>query len=255
MLVPIRELVGDFNLKVSGVLHVGAHEAEEALEYELFSWLPITWIEAQPELVYQLRSQLDPTKHIVLEAAVYDQNGKELSFNISTNSQSSSLLEFGTHAQDYPGVVNTSSFKVRTQRLDSVLEGLSIPNFINLDIQGVELKALIGLGHLIDSIDYVYTEVNRKEVYKECDLIDSIDAFLTSKGFKRIAVRWHWYQGWGDALYIRRDLHKQTWHQVLRGKFRQVWFYRFQFKAMLIKLFTKGVTVPITDSSPGKFSK
>ena len=73
MLVPIRELVGDFNIKVSGVLHVGAHEAEEASGYERFSWLPIIWIEAQPELVKQLKKRLDSTKHTVLEAAIFDE--------------------------------------------------------------------------------------------------------------------------------------------------------------------------------------
>lgn len=255
MLIPISELIEDFNINPSGVIHVGAHEAEEAESYEDYGWLPVIWLEAQPDLVKSLKLRVKPEFHTVIQAAVYNENGREMTFNVSTNSQSSSLLEFGTHARDYPGVVNASSYKISTQRLDSILEGYPIPNFINLDIQGVELKALIGLGHLIDSVDYVYTEVNRKEVYKDCDLIDSIDAFLSSKGFKRIAVRWHWYQGWGDALYIRRDSHKQTWHQTLRGKIRQVWFYRFQFKAMLMKLVSKGITDPITDSSPGKFSK
>jgi len=234
MLVPIRELVGDFNLRVSGVLHVGAHEAEEAIEYELFSWLPITWIEAQPELVSQLKRRLDATKHTVLEAAIYDENGKELTFHISTNSQSSSLLEFGTHANDYPDVSNFSQIKVKTKRLDAVLKDLTVPNFINLDIQGVELRALMGLGTLLNAVDYVYTEVNRIEVYKECDLVEEIDQYLLKNGFKRVATRWHWLQGWGDALYVRNELYHRTLVQYLRSAYRLALFYRHQYKAILI---------------------
>jgi len=234
MLIPIRELVGDFNLKVSGVLHVGAHEAEEALEYELFSWLPITWIEAQPELVNRLKKRLDSTKHTVLEAAIYDENEKELTFHISTNSQSSSLLEFGTHANNYPDVSNISQIKVKTKRLDAVLKDLTVPNFINLDIQGVELRALMGLGTLLNAVDYIYTEVNRNEVYKECDLVEEIDQYLLKNGFKRVATRWHWLQGWGDALYVRNELYQRTLVQYVRSAYRLAFFYRHQYKAILI---------------------
>ena len=234
MLVPIRELVGDFNIKVSGVLHVGAHEAEEASGYERFSWLPIIWIEAQPELVKQLKKRLDSTKHTVLEAAIFDENDKELTFHISTNSQSSSLLEFGTHAKDYPDVGNISQIKVITRRLDEVLKDLTVPNFINLDIQGVELRALKGLGKLLNEIDYVYTEVNRFEVYRECDLVEEIDEYLIKNGFKRAATRWHWIQGWGDALYVRNDRYQRTVAQYLRSTYRLALFYRHQCKEILI---------------------
>ena len=234
MLIPIQELVGDFNLKVSGVLHVGAHEAEEAFGYEQFSWLPIIWVEAQPDLVKHLKKRLDSTKHTVLEAAIYDENDKVLNFHISTNSQSSSLLEFGTHAYDYPDVGNFSKIRVKSKRLDEVLKDLPVPNFINLDIQGVELRALIGLGKLLNGIDYVYTEVNRFEVYKDCDLVKEIDEYLLQKGFKRVATRWHWLQGWGDALYVRNDLCQQTVVQYLRSTYRVALFYRHQLKAILI---------------------
>jgi len=40
----------------------------------------------------------------------------------------------------------TEVIKLKTQRLDTVLRGRAVPDFINLDIQGVELRALKSLG-------------------------------------------------------------------------------------------------------------
>ena len=47
----------------------------------------------------------------------------------------------------------------------------------------------------------LYLEVNVKELYKGCGLIDEIDTFLSTYGFKRVLtdITQH---GWGDALYI-----------------------------------------------------
>ncbi len=33
-------------------------------------------------------------------------------------------------------------------------------NFLNLDIQGAELKALKSMGDYLNNVDYIYTEVN-----------------------------------------------------------------------------------------------
>ena len=64
----IREFVRLHNLNPIGVLHVGAHQAEESDEYLQNGFAdanPIIWIEAQNELVEVLRSKLDPTRNKV----------------------------------------------------------------------------------------------------------------------------------------------------------------------------------------------
>lgn len=46
------------------------------------------------------------------------------------------------------------------------------------------------------------TEVNRKELYKMCPMIEDIDSFLLDFDLKRVET--DWIGGtWGDALYIR----------------------------------------------------
>jgi hypothetical protein len=73
----------------------------------------------------------------------------------------------------------------------------------NLDIQGVELRALKGMESYLDSIQYIYTEVNSDYVYKECCLITELDDYLGQFGFKRVETSWCDNTGWGDAFYIK----------------------------------------------------
>jgi FkbM family methyltransferase len=236
LLIPVSELVTDFNLQVTGVLHVGAHLAEESSEYLRFNWTPVIWIEAQESLAKMLKQTLDPKMNRVIEAAVLDEDNIKLPLHISSNSQSTSLLEFGTHIKNYPNIEITNQVFVSTKRLDSLIEKSEMPNFINLDIQGVELKALQGLGNLLDEVKYLYTEVNRLEVYKNCTLIKELDNFLKSKGFKRIATRWHWIEGWGDALYVRNNYPPRSFMDKYKSYKKLVFFYKPQYKKFLREL-------------------
>ena len=205
MLMSVAEISRNWGITPRGVLHVGAHEAEEASAYENFGWLPVIWVEAQPQLVLKLQKKLSLAKHKIIQAAVWDEDNIRKIFKVSSNSQSSSLLDFGTHALTYPSIHIVNEFEISTRRLDGLLKGEKVPNFINLDIQGVEEQALRGMGTLLNLVDIIYTEVNKKEVYLGCSQIESLDVFLASEGFVRVAVRWMIGKGWGDALYLRKD--------------------------------------------------
>ena len=52
-------------------------------------------------------------------------------------------------------------------------------NFLNLDIQGAELKALKSMGDYLNNVDYIYTEVNSDYVYEDCALITELDDYLS----------------------------------------------------------------------------
>lgn len=233
MLIPIIELIRNFNVKPRFILHVGAHQAEESEPYDNYFNVPVIWIEAQPELCSELRKRLNPLRNTIVEACVLDIDDKIVTFNVSTNSQSSSVLDFGTHSNDYPDVLVTKKLSMKTQKLETILMGREIPDFINLDIQGVELKALKSLGSLIHQVDVIYTEVNKKEVYKGCDLINDIDLFLSGKGFRRICTRWVLGAGWGDALYLSKKVKRRSFHQFFRCKIQTFKFYTPQIKNKL----------------------
>jgi FkbM family methyltransferase len=242
MLIPAFELSENWNIVPNGVLHVGAHLGEEADDYEKLGWCPVIWIEAQPKLANQLRESLDSSSHKVIEAAIWHEDNVLMNLNVATNSQSSSLLNFGTHSKHYPTVEFVNSISLETKRIDSLINPEEMPNFINIDIQGVELEALKSLGTLIEKIDYLYLEVNKRQVYENCTQVGEIDRFLSIHGFERVMTRWLLVQGWGDGLYIKKSLNKRPgFLQKLRSNRNQIIFYSqqicLQIKIAIYKVF------------------
>ena len=227
------ELVQNYNVRPNNILHVGAHLAEESHDYHKYFNVPVLWIEAQPHLCIELKKRLDSSKNTVIEACILDKDDEMFVFNVSSNSQSSSLLTFGTHSLNYPEVLVTEKVNVKTQRLDTILQGRDTPDFVNLDIQGVELKAIKSLGDLISQVRVIYTEVNKKQVYENCDLINEIDDYLFEYGFRRIATRWELKAGWGDAIYVTKNVKRRNVAQFVRCKFRTYKFYVPQLKNII----------------------
>ena len=145
-------------------------------------------------------------KENIIHAVVSDKKGEKIKFNIANNGESSSILELGTHKKEHQTIHYTETRKYRTKTLENIIEDNSINmdevNFLNLDIQGVELRALKGMKDNLKKIDYIYSEVNEKELYIGCDLIGSLDEYLKEFGFKRAETSMTRH-GWGDALYIK----------------------------------------------------
>ena len=182
------------------LVHVGAHNAEESNNYRRVNWNSVIWIEAQPEKVLQLKEKFLLAEDVVIEAAIWDVPGIQIDLKVSSNSESSSLLMFGSHSTRYPGITKVGVIPVVTKTLEGVL-GDSPVDFINLDIQGAELRALKGFSGQLGKVKWIYTEVNSEFIYEGCCLIEELDAYLLTFGFKRIGTRWWSNHGWGDAVY------------------------------------------------------
>lgn len=206
MLIPFNQLYRQYNLNISGIFHIGAHECEELKDYVQFNINPlqIYWVEAQQNKVDQMKSKNIPN---IYQAIIDEVDDKEIIFNVSNNGQSSSILELGSHLIHHPQVHYTEQIKGKTKRLDTLIEENNIHiehlNFINLDIQGVELRALKSMEKYLHCINYIYTEVNTEYVYKDCNLVGEIDEYLSQFGFTRVATKMCGNCGWGDAFYIK----------------------------------------------------
>jgi FkbM family methyltransferase len=205
MLISFDYLLSKYKMQIKGVLHVGMHEAEEIDMYEkCVGRDKILWVEAMLDKVQFCRTKFPGI--LVENAVISDSDGEDVRFNVSNNGQSSSILQFGTHKINHPEVHYIYSFQSKTKRLENVISKYKDSvnfNFLNLDIQGVELKALKGLGDYLKNIDYIYTEVNCDYVYEKCDLVTDIDDYLSGFGFKRVETSWFGSCKWGDAFYIK----------------------------------------------------
>lgn len=206
MLIDFSYLCKKYNFIPKGILHIGAHDLEEMSSYHSQGVFNIVWIEGNPDLVSRNFHRVDGTRQKLLSALVYSENDKEVDFNITNNLQSSSILEFGKHKEYHPHVDLVEIRKMKTTRVDTLLEKNEVSpsdfDFVNLDIQGVELQALRGFGKYLEGVKYIYTEVNSGEVYKGNDSILDLDNFLSEFGFKRVETEMTPFE-WGDAFYTR----------------------------------------------------
>ena len=107
----------------------------------------------------------------------------EIYTNINNNSMSSSILTPKDHLIYHPGVLFQGKEDIEIKRYDDLL--IDKVNFLNIDIQGYELEALKGAYKTLHNIDYIYLEVNRDYVYKDCSLVKDIDEFLKEFNFFR----------------------------------------------------------------------
>ena len=191
-----------FGVVPSGVLHVGANYAEEFGLYRAAGFGPTIWVEAQSALKPAIERVIRGTEDELYIGCVWSESGQEKFLHVASNSASTSIFEFGDHLNAYPEIQTVRKEAVYTIRLDEPIPANKTFELVTLDIQGAELEALKGLGHRLDSVKWVYSEVSKRQLYAEAPLLNEVDSFLASKGFYRIATSWK-SAGWGDALYAR----------------------------------------------------
>ena len=197
-----------------GILHIGAHMCEERALYNSIKIgdNDTLWIEAIGEIVAYVK-KINENINIV-QAVITDKDDEELSFMITNNKESSSIFNFGTHDIEHPHVFEIERRRLKSITLNTLFERNNIPHdrfdFINIDIQGAELKALKGAVHILPHIKAIYAEVNEKMLYEGAGLLPELDEYLATFNFKRVITNMTRH-GWGDALYIKNyvspDIH------------------------------------------------
>ncbi len=197
------------NVRARGIVHVGAHLGQEYQAYrKLFPDQKITWIEADPAIYEQLADAMKNEANVSCLNEVVSDVRETVTFNRANNQQSSSFLDLGTHSVAHPDVWFVDSFEAETVTLDHLARGshFNHANFLVMDIQGAEGKAISGSSQFLKQIDYVYSEVNRDELYVGCTTLTAFDKLLERAGFIRVETSLREYEGWGDAFYVRRTL-------------------------------------------------
>lgn len=204
MLIPLSELRYEHGVVPGPVCHVGAHLGEEAAAYQRQGFGPVTWIEANPDVIAALKANVARYGGgRIIQAAVADTT-RYVVLHVASNGQSTSILPLGTHATEHPDVTYVEDKPMFTSTIDQLLAdgALDRATFMNVDVQGAELDVLKGATIFLQSVEAVYVEVNEAELYEGCALLPEMDAWLFAAGFRRRATRMTNHQ-WGDALYCR----------------------------------------------------
>ena len=214
MLLNLNKLKEKYNLKIEGVYHIGAHFGQENEVYRDIGITNKIFFEPLPHTFDKLVENIKGDGHCVNVALGNKIGTVEMFVETANQGQSSSILQPALHKTQYPHITFEEDKVVvpMTTLDDYVKEGINgleeffdkttKYNFINIDVQGYELEVFKGAKETLNSIDYIMSEVNRAVVYYGCPMVEDLDEYLGTYGFKRVETTWDGVT-WGDAFYVK----------------------------------------------------
>jgi 2-O-methyltransferase len=217
------------------IFDIGSCEGEDSIRYaRLFPAARVWAVEALPANVDLIKANLarHGTDRVEVVALALTDSAGHATFHVSSGrppnkpadtdwdygNKSSSLLPPDGHLDTHPWVHFDDSTEVETDRLDALARrcGLTVIDYIHMDVQGAELRVLDGAGALLDSVRVIWMEVEAKPLYKDQPLKADVEKFMESRGFeKRLdtvgAIS-------GDQLYVNTRYYGRSsgWKRVLR---------------------------------------
>jgi FkbM family methyltransferase len=213
IMADLVQLLRNLGRMPRGVIHVGANIGQEFSAYKAAGVAWGIYIEALPSAYERLRQRLiNAPNHLPINALCAHSDGEEIAFHVASNDGgSSSMLEFGWHAEQHPDVRFIRNEPMTSRRLDSVIDEVcathpqldpSQLDCLVLDVQGAEMRVLQGANRCLARASFVYTEVNEGGLYKNDCSFDDMMAFMRLNRFrlKNLVMNRH---NWGDALFVR----------------------------------------------------
>lgn len=208
MLIPLQSILHKYNIAPKGVIHVGAHWAEEHGDYKFCGIQNFVYIEPCKDAFSVMRAIFQESDSVKLFNVACGSKEEDMVMHVSHNNQgqSNSLLEPGLHLQQHPEVVFNDAEVVKVVKLDSLPIEKEKYDLLAMDVQGFEGEVLKGATETLKHINVIYAEVNRGATYVGNMEIDEMDAFLSRHGFKRVETYWPSPTlTWGDAVYIKQQ--------------------------------------------------
>jgi FkbM family methyltransferase len=200
----IKEQIGK---PITGIVHIGAHYAEERWEYHALEWKAL-WFEAHPIFAQQMKQNLTvfDDQH-GYEAVLYDKDNETVDFWVTQNEVASSILKPAVIQEWFPDYAAvTAKLSLNTTRFDTFIESNKISlesyNLLSLDVQGSEDKVWKGIGKYQDQFDAIISEYSLIEYYENVPQLYDLDKLFI--GFERVFPLEPPEFAHADALFIRR---------------------------------------------------
>jgi FkbM family methyltransferase len=113
------------------------------------------------------------------------ENGNSV-INVSSFSDSSSLLNATPLEYEQYGIKKIDEEEVLVKRIDELIDGgeIPVPEIIKMDVQGYELEVLKGAGKYLNEVNYIIAEVSFKEYYHGQPLFMDIANYLLQYHFE-----------------------------------------------------------------------
>lgn len=205
------------------ILDIGGCEGEESIRYSrIFPFSSIYIFEPLPKnqnLVVENIIKYKAKNIELVPLAVSDKEGfsqfyvssghpenqpKDLDWDFGNKSSSLLLPENNPHK--WLNFNNTIEVKTITLSTFWINNKINIIDFIHMDVQGAELKVLIGAKDFIKKTKAIWLEVAEIELYKNQPLRRDIEKFMNSNGFYLIKSE---IEGQvGDQFYLNKKYFK-----------------------------------------------
>lgn len=199
------------------LLDIGAHVGEMAIEMaQALPQTPIHAFEPTPSSYETLKARLDPYPNAHAHAiALGAQNGSS-SFFLNVNEQTNSLLDNDDGNKRFLNEATCHDKKVNVivNRLDDWLDK-HVPHgqiMIKMDVQGSELLVIRGgekafkerVQAILTEVEYIPLYENSTSFFELSQVLQNEFDFVVGQIYpsQRLGCR----AGWGDVLFIRRDL-------------------------------------------------
>jgi FkbM family methyltransferase len=174
---------------IQTVIECGGRDGMDSLAlYNHYHPGRIYVFECNPEAIRLCKENLKAHPFIKLvEKAVYNENKivdfypTDMEKSVDKNLGSSSMLWHRDNKVEF----FQKKIQVEATRLDTFMqkEGLDKISLLCMDVQGVEIEVLEGLGDKINQVQYLITEVAFEHYYEGDHLFNEIRKYLDQKGF------------------------------------------------------------------------
>ena len=206
MILNLSELYVKYNMKIDGIIHIGAHFGEEQNAYKSLGISKISYFEPVGKTFKKLKERVGNDANL-FNFALGNENKKiEMYVEEADAYGCSSVLK---PSDNYKNVKFNYGEIVQMKRLDDVEFDFGDYNFMNIDVQGYELEVLKGSVETLRHVDYIMCEINRFTLekpleYINCVQISELSEFLSLFGFQLVESNWAGIS-WGDGLFIKNN--------------------------------------------------
>ena len=202
-----RKYIEDKEINV--ILELGSRDGMQAIEFSHhYPNSTIYSFECNPHTIPTVKQKISKYQNIKLyEYAVSDKTESIDFFPCSSNVGASSIYKPSGKYDRIEKYHLSDTVKVESIRLDRFLKDNDIGcvDLLFADLQGAELKALIGLGEYLKDIKSMQVEVEFEEMYQDQPLFDEVNNFLTNNNFKMTWQGKYCKDFWGEGIYINNN--------------------------------------------------
>jgi FkbM family methyltransferase len=187
----LLELIKKDDFTTGVIFDIGANIGTwTLLAKSLFPGAEIHGFEPLDNHIRKFRENVKGLSNAHIHSFCLGSENKETKINVSSFSDSSSILDATPLEYEQFGIKKTGEETVIVKKLEDVInQGLvPIPDIMKLDVQGYELEVLKGAGQYLDQIQYLIVEVSFKEYYQDQPLFLEIASYLNKYNFKTCAL-------------------------------------------------------------------